>query len=76
MTSPGTRPAARAGSQEPAGGQRCPGCGGEAAPCAFCGQLQDPACGYGTTYDPPAENAPGQWRCAECGAIAADDPSP
>jgi hypothetical protein len=59
----------------PAGGQRCPGCGEhQAAPCAFCGQLQDPACGYGTTHEPPAAQAPGRWRCLECGATAADDP--
>jgi hypothetical protein len=61
----------------PAGGQRCPGCGedGQAAPCTFCDQLQDPACGYGTSYDPPAPEIPGRWRCSECGAVTADDPA-
>ena len=57
-------------------GQRCPGCGkaGRAAPCVFCGQLQDPVCGRGTSYDPPAAETPGRWRCSECGAVTADDP--
>ena len=56
--------------------RRCPGCkqDGQAAPCVFCGQLQDPACGYGTRYDPPATETPGRWRCAECGAVTADEP--
>jgi hypothetical protein len=59
------------------GGRRCPSCeeASQAAPCVFCGQLQDPACGYGTSYDPPAAGTPGRWRCRECGAITADDPS-
>ena len=58
-------------------GQRCPACGkaGQAAPCVFCGQLQDPACGHGTSYDPPAAETPGQWRCSGCGAVTADDPA-
>jgi hypothetical protein len=58
-------------------GRRCPGCreAGQAAPCVFCGQLQDPACGYGTSYEPPAEGTTGRWRCRECGAITADDPA-
>lgn len=57
-------------------GRRCPGCGkaNQAVPCVFCGQLQDPACGYGTSYDPPGEDGPGRWRCGECGAVTADDP--
>lgn len=57
-------------------GQRCPGCGeaGQAAPCVFCGQPQDPACGYGTAYEPPGPDSPGQWHCLECGAVTADDP--
>jgi protein gp37 len=56
-------------------GQRCPGCGkaNQAAPCAFCGQLQDPACGHGTSYVPPSPDGPGSWRCGECGAVTAGD---
>jgi protein gp37 len=56
-------------------GQRCPGCGkaGQAVPCVFCGQLQDPACGHGTSWEPPG-GGPARWRCDGCGAIAADDP--
>jgi protein gp37 len=57
-------------------GRRCPGCGkaNQAAPCAFCGQLQDPACGHGTSYDPPGEDAAGRWLCSGCAAVTADDP--
>jgi hypothetical protein len=73
-----TGQASHARAQAPGGGQRCPGCGeeGQAAPCAFCGQPQDPACGHGVTYDPPGDGTPGRWRCSECGAITADDPPP
>ena len=55
---------------------RCPGCGevGQAAPCVFCGQLQDPACGHGTEYEPPSEDGPGRWHCEGCGAVTADEP--
>jgi hypothetical protein len=56
-------------------GRRCPGCGedGQAEPCVFCGQLQDPACGHGTEYEPPGEDGPGRWRCEGCGAVTADE---
>jgi len=77
VTSATQQPGPCAGSRALASGQqRCPGCGeeGQAAPCAFCGQLQDPACGHGTTYDPPGDGTPSRWRCSECGAITADDP--
>lgn len=60
------------------GGQACPGCRapGQAAECAWCGQMQDPCCGYGLEYTPPSADAGGQWRCTGCRAIAADDPLP
>ena len=59
-------------------GHRCPGCGkaGQAVPCVFCGQLQDPACGHGTSYHPADGDGHGRWRCDGCGAISADDPQP
>jgi hypothetical protein len=56
-------------------GEPCPGCGaaGRVAECVFCSQPQDPSCGYGIEYTPLSADRPGQWRCAGCWAIAADD---
>lgn len=57
---------------------RCPGCGeaGRNEPCLFCGQPHHPGCGYGLEYTPPTVDRPGQWRCANCRAIAADERHP
>lgn len=66
----------RCGSSGPrAGGNPCPGCGavGQAVACVFCGQPQDPGCGYGVEYALPSAGRPGRWRCTGCQAVAADD---
>jgi hypothetical protein len=58
-----------------AAGEPCPGCGvaSQVAACVFCGQRQDPGCGYGVEYMPPSADHPGQWRCTGCRAIASDE---
>jgi hypothetical protein len=57
-----------------AAGEPCPGCevAGQEAACVFCGQPQDPGCGYGVKHTPPSTDHPGQWRYTGCRAIPAD----